>query len=230
MKMPILYSYRRCPYAMRARMALKLAGIKLEIREISLREKPAHLLQASPKATVPVLVLPDGSVIDESLEIMFWAFNQLSNHTRAENDATGLKHSSASLRANIYAASVASPETALIETNDTSFKKHLDCYKYPERHPEKSQLEYRQAGEVFLQQLEELLQKNTYLFGAKFGLADLAIFPFVRQFAAVDSTWFNVAAYPKLRAWLIGWLDSDLFKSVMTKQAIFVWERNLLRE
>lgn len=213
MTMPILYSYRRCPYAMRARMALKLAGIKLEIREISLREKPAHLLQASPKATVPVLVLPDGSVIDESLKIMFWAFNQLSNHTRAENDA---------LRASIYAASAASPETALIDTNDTSFKKHLDCYKYPERHPEKSQLEYRQAGEVFLQQLEELLQKNTYLFGAKFGLADLAIFPFVRQFAAVDSTWFNVAAYPKLRAWLIGWLDSDLFKSVMTKQAIFV--------
>lgn len=217
MNLPIFYSYRRCPYAMRTRMALKLTDIEVEIREISLREKPAHLLEVSPKGTVPVLVLPNGSVIDESLEIMFWAFSQLSNHTRAENDA---------LLASIYAASGASPERALIETNDTSFKTHLDCYKYPQRNSqykhEKSQLEYRQQGEVFLQQLEDLLQQNTYLFGAKFGLADLAIFPFVRQFAAVDSTWFNVAAYPKLRAWLNGWVESDLFKSIMTKNPTFI--------
>ena len=211
--LPILYSYRRCPYAMRARMALKLADIAVEIREISLRDKPAHMLQVSPKATVPVLILPDGSVIDESLEIMFWALE----NARAENDA---------LQASIHKASRASPERLLIEANDTSFKKHLDCYKYPERNFQhnhaKSQLEYRQQGEVFLQQLERLLQQNIYLFGTEASFADYAIFPFVRQFAAVDSAWFEAAAYPKLRAWLNNWINSDLFKSIMTKNPTFI--------
>jgi glutathione S-transferase len=192
---------------MRARMALKLADIDVEIREISLREKPPHLLEISPKATVPVLVLADGMVIEESLEIMFWAFN----NAQEKNDA---------LQGNIHA-----PSRALVLMNDTEFKKNLDCYKYPERNfqrnHEKSQLEYRQQGEVFLQQLEELLQQNTFLFAAMPCFADYAIFPFIRQFAAVDSVWFETAAYPKLRAWLNGWLSSELFASVMQKQPTF---------
>jgi glutathione S-transferase len=198
---------------MRARMALKLAKIEVEIREISLREKPAHMLKVSPKGTVPVLILADGSVIDESLDIMIWALN----NAREENDA---------LRANIHAASRASPERALIETNDNAFKKHLDCYKYPERNfqssPEKSQLEYRQLGETFLAQLESLLQQNTYLFGAQPSFADVAIFPFIRQFAAVDSAWFEgenalKPPYPKLRYWLKSLVESELFLSIMQK-------------
>jgi glutathione S-transferase len=192
--LPILYSYRRCPYAMRTRMALKLAGIEVEIREVSLREKPAHMLQVSPKATVPVLILPDGSVIDESLEIMLWA---LKTHA---------------LGANIHAAC-----GALILENDTSFKQALDAYKYPERHPNKTQSQHRENGEVFLQKLENLLEKNSYLFGAMPSLVDMAIFPFIRQFAAVDAVWFENSAYPKLCAWLNEWVDSELFKSVMTK-------------
>jgi glutathione S-transferase len=212
MALPILYSYRRCPYAMRARMALKLANIEVEIREISLRDKPAHMLQASPKGTVPVLILPDGSVVDESLAIMDWAFCQPSNLAREQNDATGLEHSSASLQTNIHAAS-----RALVLMNDTEFKKNLDCYKYPDRFPAKSQQEYRTQGEVFLQQLEDLLKQNTYLFGSEASFADYAIFPFIRQFAAVDLVWFETSNYPKLRAWLNGWLESELFKSVMTK-------------
>ena len=212
MHLPILYSYRRCPYAMRARLALKLANITVEIREISLREKPAHLLQVSAKGTVPVLVLPDGRVIDESLQIMFWAFNQLSNTAREKN---------AALQPNIHAASGASLESKLIETNDTSFKKYLDCYKYPERYVEKSALEYRQMGEVFLQECENLLQQNTFLFGQSASVADYAIFPFVRQFAAVDSTWFAQSNYPKLRDWLNAWVNSDLFASIMTKNPAF---------
>jgi glutathione S-transferase len=199
MKFPILYSYRRCPYAMRARMALKLADIEVEIREISLRNKPAHMLQVSPKATVPVLILQDGSVIDESINIMLFA---LKDHRAGYS---------------IHAAS-----RALISENDTGFKQALDAYKYPERHPTKTQIEHRADGEIFLQKLENLLQQNSYLLEANFSLTDIAIFPFVRQFAAVDATWFEAAAYPKLRVWLNEWKNSELFNSVMTNHPTFV--------
>lgn len=197
--LPILYSYRRCPYAMRARMALKLANIEVEIREISLRDKPAHMLQLSAKGTVPVLLLPDDRVIDESIDIMLFA---LKNHA---------------LGANIH-------ETcrALILMNDTEFKIFLDGYKYPERYPAQTQLEYRQQGEIFLQKLEKLLSKNTYLLQATPSLADIAIFPFIRQFAAVNMGWFTQCQYPKLRAWLDNWIESDLFKSIMTKNPTYV--------
>lgn len=207
-QLPILYSYRRCPYAMRARMALKLVNIEVEVREISLRDKPAHMLQVSPKGSVPVLVLQDGSVIDESLEIMFFA---LQKHDSA------LEHSTASLRGNIH-----EDAGVLILENDSSFKQALDAYKYPEKHPSKTQAQHRAEGEVFLQKLESLLEQNIYLFDAKPSLADIAIFPFVRQFAAVDNAWFEGAAYPKLRAWLNYWINSDLFKNIMTKNPTFV--------
>ena len=201
--LPILYSYRRCPYAMRARMALKLANVEVEIREISLREKPAHMLQVSPKGTVPVLVLADGSLIEQSLEIMQWA---LKEHA---------------LQTNIHAASRASI-LALISENDIAFKHALDAYKYPERYPDKTQFQHRVDGEVFLQKLEKLLQTNHYLFGDVLSLADIAIFPFVRQFAAVDAGWFEVAPYPKLQAWLKGLVESELFVSIMEKQPTYI--------
>ena len=202
--LPILYSYRRCPYAMRARMALKLVEVAVEIREIALRDKPAHMLQVSPKATVPVLVLPDGSVIEESLEIMLFA---LKTHALVDNIHAGV--------------------IALIVQNDTNFKQALDAYKYPERFPTQSQRVYRQQGEVFLRQLENLLQQNTYLFDTTPTFADYAIFPFVRQFSAVDVVWFDgfnqdSANYPKLRTWLKSLVESDLFKSVMKKQPTYI--------
>ena len=197
---------------MRARMALKLANIEVEVREISLRDKPAHMLQVSPKGSVPVLVLQDGSVINESLEIMFFA---LQKH------ATGLEHSSASLGGNIHAHA-----GVLILENDSSFKQALDAYKYPEKHPSKTQAQHRAEGEVFLKKLENLLGQNTYLLKAMPSLADIAIFPFVRQFAAVDNAWFDgvnekQVPYPKLRQWLNGWIESELFKSVMQKRAVY---------
>ena len=198
MMLPILYSYRRCPYAMRARMALKLARIEVEIREVSLRDKPTHLLQVSPKATVPVLILQDGTVMDESLDIMYWA---LKTH------APG---------ANIHADA-----SALILENDTSFKQALDAYKYPERYPNRTQIQHRADGEIFLQKLENLLVQNTYLLQATPSLVDIAIFPFIRQFAAVDTGWFEASPYPKLHAWLNGWIESELFKSVMQKRAVY---------
>lgn len=200
---PILYSYRRCPYAMRARMALKLAEIAVEIREISLREKPAHMLQVSPKGTVPVLVLQDGTVIEESLEIMQWAL---------KGNALG---------ASIHAGAGA-PVLALIYENDNAFKCALDAYKYPERYLNKTQIQHRAEGEVFLQKLENLLQENLYLFSATPSLADIAIFPFVRQFAAVDAAWFETVSYPKLQAWLKRLVESELFNSVMEKQPTYI--------
>ena len=140
MAFPILYSYRRCPYAMRARMALKLAEIGVEIREISLRDKPAHMLQISSKATVPVLVLQDGTVIDESLAIMYWALKKhpLIDHIDASSEA-------------------------LVLENDGVFKQALDAYKYPERQPNLTQQQHRAHGEIFLQKLENLLHENRYL-------------------------------------------------------------------
>ena len=199
MTLPILYSYRRCPYAMRARIALKLAEIDVEIREISLRDKPAHMLQVSSKATVPVLVLQDGTVIDESLAIMYWALKKhpLINHVDAGSEA-------------------------LVLENDCVFKQALDAYKYPERQPNLMQQQHRAHGELFLQKLENLLHESRYLFSTSLSLADLAIFPFVRQFAAVDAAWFDASPYPKLQAWLRTLVESTLFVSVMEKQPTYI--------
>ena len=184
---------------MRARMALKLADIQVEIREISLRNKPQEMLALSPKGTVPVLLLPDGKVIDESLEIMLFVLKTYA------------------LEGNIHAVSM-----ALIAENDTQFKRALDCYKYPERHAENTQMQHRMNGEVFLHKLEALLQQNTYLLSDEAGVVDIAIFPFIRQFAAVDGAWFETAPYPKCRAWLNGLVNSDLFASVMEKHPTFI--------
>lgn len=202
MALPILYSYRRCPYAMRARMALQYSGVKVDIREISLRDKPRHMLAISPKATVPVLWLPDGRVIDESLDIVYWALSQ--------NDEDGW------LKVDLSATK------QLIQENDSRFKSTLDAYKYPERYPEKTQVEYRADGELFLQALEMLLAKNSGLFGQMPTLADIAIFPFVRQFKGVDSHWFNAAPYPKLNNWLTALIESDLFVRIMQKNPTYV--------
>jgi len=196
MVLPILYSYRRCPYAMRARMALSYAGIAVEIREVSFKDKPAHMLQVSPKGTVPVLVLQSGQVIEQSLDIMYWALQQ--------HDADGW------LREDPQ-------QQLLIAENDGSFKQSLDRYKYAIRFPEYSAEHYRQQGELFLQKLERRLQQSAFLLGNTISLSDIAIFPFIRQFAAVDSVWFETAAYTRLKSWLQHLVNSTLFESVMTK-------------
>lgn len=206
MQNPVLYSYRRCPYAMRARMALRYAGIDAEIREIELRNKPQHMVQLSPKATVPVLLLESGEVLEESLDIMRWALQQ--------RDADGWRLPD-------------NPEKrdameALILANDCEFKQALDRYKYPERYPEFPVDHYRQQGEMFLQMLEDRLQVSDCLFGDALSLADIAIFPFIRQFAGVDSAWFNGAPYPRLRSWLEARVQSTLFTYVMQKNPVWI--------
>lgn len=202
MALPILYSYRRCPYAMRARMALWAAKIQVEVREVSLRDKPAHLLQISPKGTVPVLQLPEGAVLDQSLDIMQWALAQTDPQGWLNPDRDAIAE--------------------LITINDGDFKKALDRYKYPERYPEQAQVFYRQQGEQFLQLLEAALQQHPFVLGESASMADVAIFPFIRQFAAVDAEWFAGSAYPQLRAWLNGWLESALFVRIMQKFPTYI--------
>nr|WP_279655482.1 glutathione S-transferase [Pseudomonas petroselini] len=192
----MLYSFRRCPYAMRARLALRYSGVPVRIVEVSLKAKPAEMLALSPKGTVPVLSV-DGEVIDESLAIMQWA---LAQH---DPDNWLLGGDPAVL--------------ALVAENDQGFKYHLDRYKYAERYPEQPMDHYRAEGEVFLQKLEGLLTGRAYLLADHPSLADMALAPFVRQFAHVDRDWFAAAPYPRLQQWLERFLQSPLFVGVMAK-------------
>ncbi|MBC8997174.1 glutathione S-transferase [Pseudomonas sp. N40(2020)] len=194
--MNTLYSFRRCPYAMRARMALRYSGVPVDIVEVSLKAKPAEMLAISPKGTVPVLDA-DGRVIDESLEIMRWAL--------AQNDPQDWL-----LEGDERIAD-------LIEANDQVFKVHLNRYKYAERYPEQPMEVYRTQGSLFLQKLDELLTDRDYLLADRPCLADIALLPFVRQFAHVDRDWFAQTPYVRLQAWLQHFLESDLFTSIMKK-------------
>ncbi|WP_415888246.1 glutathione S-transferase [Neptuniibacter sp. SY11_33] len=198
MNRPILYSFRRCPYAIRGRLAIAQSGVEVELREIVLRDKPEHMLEISPKGTVPVLLLPDGTVIDESLDIMHWALAQNDSDAWLDADSKQIDQ--------------------LIQANDLEFKSWLDKYKYSDRHPEREQTYYRNKCELWLVQLEKLLNKNrgTLLAGGK-SLADYAILPFIRQFAHVDLDWFNTADYPHVQNWLSDFKESDLFLRAMKK-------------
>jgi len=202
----ILYSFRRCPYAMRARMALAYSKQPLEIREITLKKKPSSMLHYSPKGTVPILILMssnrDVRVIDESLDIMLWALEQ--------NDPDGWWPENLTQQDEIK---------QLIKFCDNTFKTHLDRYKYADRYPEQSAAHYRQMGEEFLSRLDQRLSKTTYLCSHHLSLADMAIFPFIRQFAHVDKTWFEKSAYKYLQAWLDQHLKSEIFIAVMKKYA-----------
>jgi len=192
---PILYSFRRCPYAIRARLALLASGTICEIREVKLSAKPAELVAISPKATVPVLQSPDGRVIDESLDIMRWAL--------ARNDPEGWLDRSGE---------------ALIAGNDGPFKHHLDRFKYPNRHGT-DPAEHRAAALDLLRPLEARLQAAPYLCGDVMGLTDAALMPFVRQFAATDRAWFDALPLPGLQAWLARLTGSALFEAAMVRLA-----------
>ncbi|MEC3909192.1 glutathione S-transferase [Sphingobium sp. CR2-8] len=190
---PILYSFRRCPYAMRARLALAISATSVELREVRLSAKPAAMLAASPKGTVPVLVLPNGAVIDQSMNII--------RHALARHDPEGwLDHD----------------DPALIAANDGPFKHDLDRYKYPERHGA-DPTAHRQSGLAFLQEIEDRLAQATHLCGPKRGIADAAIVPFVRQFAAVEPDWFTLQPLARLKLWLSDYLASDLFAAIMLR-------------
>ena len=196
---PILYSFRRCPYAIRARLAIKVSGVRVALREVVLRDKPAALLHASAKATVPVLQLPDGRVLEQSLEIMRWALEQHDPQRwlRLQDQDDAL---------------------ALIALNDGPFKQALDRYKYASRHPERPMHVWRdEAVELMLAPLNARLADRPFLLRDTPSLADMAIAPFIRQFAAVDPGWFDTAPFEPLRAWTNRIVSSELFDSVMSR-------------
>lgn len=224
--LPVLYSFRRCPYAMRARLAIAASGQQCELREVVLRDKPPALIAASPKGTVPVLVLPDGKVIDQSLDIMRWALNR--------QDAEGWLPQSAQDQV---------ATEALIAACDGDFKRHLDRYKYPNRYVAPADgvtaaetgasqppmhanaadidgfaLAHRTAGAAFILKLEARLDcTKGYLLGTRWSLADAAILPFIRQFAATDLAWFDAHAWPAVQRWLADFVQSPHYAAVMEK-------------
>lgn len=196
----ILYSFRRCPWAMRARLALRYAECDVQVCEVAMKNKPAELLALSPKGTVPVLDT-GAQVLEESLQIMRWA---LARHDpddwRLMADAAGAEQAEAS-----------------IACNDSTFKAQVNLYKYAERYPQHSRDYYRQDAETWLARLESLLEGSPYLLADHPSLADAALLPLLRQFAGVEPAWFAQAPYPRLRTWLEHWLESALFKAVMAK-------------
>jgi glutathione S-transferase len=203
--LPVLYSFRRCPYAMRARLALHASDIAIEHREVVLKNKPAHLLALSPKGTVPVLWLPgaaDDRVLDQSLDIMLWALRQ--------HDPLGwLPPSDAGM----------ADALALIAHNDGPFKQQLDRYKYPNRSGLESGVADRDEAAVWLRTLDARLRAQPELAGEHFGMADASVAPFVRQYAHTDPTWFAAQPWPALASWLTQFEASDLFQSIMHKHA-----------
>lgn len=192
---PILYSFRRCPFAMRARLALAISRTRVELREVRLSAKPAEFLEKSPKGTVPVLVLPDDTVIDESLDIMVWALTERDPEKWLDR-----------------------VDDELIAENDGPFKRDLDRYKYSARDTADARAG-REGGLKYLLKLDDRIAGSGWLAGASRGLTDAAIFPFVRQYSAVDREWFEAQNLPHLRLWLDAYLKSDLFQLIMLRAA-----------
>ncbi len=201
----ILYSFRRCPYAMRGRMALHISGAQYEHREVLLRDKPAAMLEASPKGTVPVFVTNDGPVIDESLDLMLWALSQNDPENWLRNKSQDIE---------------------FIGKFESGFKDNLDRYKYASRYDESKERgevdqSYRAKAMSALEPLEDRLSQTPFLNGQNRSLADIATFPFIRQFAAVEPDWWAQQPHEHIRQWLAGHLESKLFKTIMVKHPLW---------
>ena len=206
-KYPILYTFRRCPYAMRARFAIRSSKIIVEVREIKLKEKPSEFLKSSPKGTVPVLITNSGEVLEESLDIIYWALNKNDPHKWL---AKG-KLENQDIR-------------KLLDDLEDRFKPNLDKYKYPDRFSGVNKFLYRDKNLCFLEKLNFYIEKNKSLNCKHLTLLDYAIFPFVRQFRNVDQDWFDKLNFIFLNKWINQIIDSKDFSSIMKK--FKKWEPN----
>jgi len=210
--LPILYSLRNCPYAMRARIAIYIAQQPVVIRDLVLSNKPAEMMQASPKGTVPVVVLANGTVIEESLEVMLWALH--------ESDPKDLLHS---LEVNNSGEdSILAEMLKMINEFDHEFKTRLEQYKCAKRYQEDNIEACREACQLYLQKLELRLSKHDFLMSDKESLADIALLPFIRQFARVERQWYLQSPYPRVRLWLNNYLQSPMFSKVMAKHPLWL--------
>ena len=196
--LPILYSFRRCPYAMRARMAIHISGQKCELREVLLRDKPPSMLEYSAKGTVPVLILQDGKVIDESLDVIDWALNL--------NDPDDWQRSKDTKKTK-----------ELIKINDGEFKYHLDRYKYSKRYENEDPEFHRKKCLKFIESINNELNNSEYIFDDNISYADIVLLPIIRQFRIADIEWFDSLPYDNLKKWLSSFLDSSLLNSIMKK-------------
>ena len=206
-KYPILYSFRRCPYAIRTRMVIKSAKIVVELREIKLKNKPKDFLEISPKGTVPVLITNSGQVLEESLDIIYWALrlndpnNLLSEYNLSKNEFD-----------------------ELLKKLENEFKPNLDKYKYPNRYLGIDKNSYRDKNLNYLFQLDNLLKASKYLNSNHVSLIDYLIFPFIRQFRNVNENWFDCLSFHFLKKWLYDLMQSEDFESIMKKYNI--WNSN----
>ncbi|TBR38244.1 glutathione S-transferase [Marinomonas agarivorans] len=205
--LPILYSFRRCPYAMRARYTLMLLNIPVTLREVELKNKPSALLELGGRTTVPQLIDIDGQRYEESMDIIRWAVGQ----------AALQEHASILDLNSFYPVEKKVHIEAWLFQNDLRFKPWLDRYKYADRYPEKTATYYRTQAERFLRRLERKLATSTYLMGETLTLADVIVFPFIRQFRGVDQNWFEGSHYACVKRWLNDLLDSKTFIKVMHK-------------
>jgi glutathione S-transferase len=200
-----MYSFRRCPYAMRARLALHVSGVAYEHREVALKAKPVEMLAASPKGTVPVLCIASGEVLEQSLDIMRWALTQHDPYRWLPESAEAKAQSD-----------------ALIAANDGEFKANLDRYKYPQRFGLSDGLRYRELGSAWLSELDAQLQVLGYLSGEHWGLTDACVAPFVRQFARTERAWFDAQPWTHLSHWLSTFENSEAFAAIMHKHSLWV--------
>lgn len=223
-QLPILYSLRNCPYAMRARIAIFKSQQKIELRDVVLNNKPEEMLDASPKGTVPVLVYKQQneqlSVIDESLDIMLWALKNSDPYNLLQRDA----HQANPLENGIKNNPILSEMLKLIYIFDNEFKSTLEAYKCAKRYHETNLEECRKACETYLKPIEECLNKHLYIMSNNESLVDIALLPFIRQFARVERQWYLQSPYPKLRQWLNNYLQSPMFTKVMAKYPL--WQKN----
>lgn len=206
MPLPILYSLRNCPYAMRARIAIFKAKQTVMLRDIVLKNKPQEMITASPKATVPVLVLTNGTVLDESLAIMLWALNETDPDDLLQNKNNG----------------ELSEMLQLIHTFDHGFKASLEQYKCAKRYRESNIAACREACEQYFKVLEHRLHSHEFLMSNTESLVDIALVPFIRQFARVERQWYLQSPYPKVRQWLNNYLQSSMFTKVMAKYPLWL--------
>ncbi|CAH6922203.1 Glutathione S-transferase [Vibrio chagasii] len=203
--LPVLYSLRRCPYAMRGRMGIALSKQQVLLREIVTKDKPSELLASSPKGTVPVLVLSDGKVIEQSLDVMMWALHQNDPHDL-------LRSSNPSLSEQIH---------QLIQQNDNEFIGHLEKYRASVRYRNDDIEQRRNLCEAFISELEAKLAHHDYFFGDSPSLADFAVMPFVSQFVRVEKKWFVQSEYQNVRRWLRSHLESKLYTQVMKQYPLW---------
>ncbi len=218
MTLPVLYSLRNCPYAMRSRLAIFRSKQAVELRDVVLTDKPPQMIAASSKATVPILVLASSKVIDESLDVMLWALGESDPNNLLRTDSS----TNESVSSNQTMGAIKLEDIRnLVALFDREFIPCLDAYKCAKRYHESNLQECRQACEVYIQQLEQRLSSHAYLIDDEESMADIALLPFIRKFAKVERQWYQQSPYLNLRRWLNRYLQSAMFNKVMAKYPLW---------